>query len=833
MRSRRTRQRLLLAASLLAVAVAAPRQLAAEPRRAPAEEGAQPPVAPPAGAIAIDVPLQLNGFYLGDISIRTTRAGEFISLDGERFATLLQTRVNEETLKAIRAALAASGDRFVGIEPFKQDGFDVAFDPGELRVAVTVSAARAPVQELSLSGSSAATGDLLPLAGFSGALNISLAQNWINESRNDPSREGWEPLTGAIDGYFNIGGINGVYLFHQWIYDSGSDTKFTRGPAVLVHDLINRGIRIAVGDVSPFGTELQGAAELGGFQIATAYAQIQPNRNIRPAGRTQFVLERTSRVEVEVNGIIVRTLTLTPGQYDLRDLSYSEGLNDVRLFVEDSAGRRELGSFSGFFANSLLEPGINDFSIAAGFQREAVPGGFRYLTDRPQFTGFFRRGLGPNFTGGVNAQLADDLINFGAEGVLATRLGTFVGQGSASHSQGQSGFATSMGFRHTGAIAGYASEVEVLWDYRSDHYRALNEFQLRNDVSHEVSARWRQLLPFNIAATVGASYLQRRSGPDSPRYTVSVGRPFGRLVANVLVEGGRNFRGEEEHNVLVSLTYRLGQRSTLRGQYRSRLNEKLIEFDRQAYNGIGEWGVRAGIVDANDRRLIEGQADLYTNRGELGVRTGRVEDFFSGDRSVETTFRAAVGVGFADGHFAFGRPVYDGFAIVRPHKTLNNSRITVGGGSRPGERPIATTDIFGPALVPLQRPYQVQSLDVAVQNAPVGYDLGGSRFSVLPGARSGVDVVVGSDASNTVIGTLVASDGEPVALRSGVLRSVERPDEEPLPLFTNRTGRFAASGVRPGTYRIVIDDLDTGQTLKVPAESTGLVQAGRVTVEKK
>ncbi len=781
----------------------------------------------------LDVPLNVGEFYLGDISVLANRQGEVLAVDGARLAELLAERLDEGALAGLRAAASNLPTRYVPLAGINVEGVQVAFDSANLRLSAVIDPRRSASRPLSLGGDPGKLpADTLYPASVSGAINLSLAQTWINESRLRPDTEGFEPITGAVDAYFNFGGLSGIYLFTQGIFDTAEGGGFQRGQTLLVKDLVDEGVRIAVGDVDPIGTLLQGTAALGGFQVATAYSQIQPNRNIRPSGRTQFILDRSSRVEVEVNGVVIRTLILTAGQYDLRDLSLAEGLNDVRLYIQDDAGRREVASFSAFFATSLLQQGINDYSIAAGFDRVATDGGFRYRTNRPQVTGFFRRGLTQNVTLGVNAQVARSLVNGGVEGVVATPFGLFVGQASVSRSQGESGFAHSLGYRLLGDIGGYSSELEALWEYRSREYRALNEFQLFNGEGHDASVRLRQQLPYGISSAIGIGYLQRRFGADSPRFSLSLGKGFGRWNANLLVDHFREAGGRDRTSLLASLSYRWGDRSTVRAQYRSRRDEKLLEYERSTRNAIGEWGLRAGILDSDDRRSIEAEAELFTNRGEFGVRTGRVDVPGSDSRQHLTQTRAAFGLAFADGHLALGRPVYDGFAIVAGHRTLGNRPVAVGGlGS--GVRPLAKTDFLGPALVPLARAYQLQTVTVGVEDLPPGYDLGSARYPILPGARSGFLITVGSDASNTAIGVLLDADGNPVRLKPGELRSIEREGDAPVPMFTNRTGRFVSEKLKPGGYRLFVDGRDSGVVVSVPKDATGLVEVGTVKMEKR
>ena len=779
----------------------------------------------------IEVPLALNGFYLGDIAVRINGNGKFEALNSARFQTLMKTQLEPAALNQLRSQAGAA--EFISASAAELDGLRATFDEANLQLTVTRAPRIAPVQAISLteSGEKTFVGDVVEPSGFSGALNLNMAKQWVQRSRLDPANKGLKPLTGSLDGYFNLGGLDGVYLYHQWAYDAGAKRKLQRGAVTLIHDIVSRGIRISAGDISPPTAFFQGSTQLGGIQIGTAYSEIQPNRNVRPAGHTDFVLDRTSRVDVEVNGLVVRTLTLAAGRYNLRDLSLSDGANDVRLMVEDATGKRELLSFSGLFSSELLAKGLSDFSIAFGFGRSSNGPTVSYHTGRPKLTGIIKRGLTDTLTAGANLQLDSKVRNIGAEVTAALPIGTLSAQLSGSSAYGHTGLAAATGFRLAESDSGSGAGLDLLWRYRSASFRGLDESPLRNEVAHEFSLAARHRLPLDVMASASLSYVTSRTRLNERRFAVTANRSFGKLLANLFVERGRALDGRRSTAFVGSLSLRLNGRSSLRAQYRSRTGERIVEYDRTSFNAVGEWSARTGYSSSHRGNDLQGSVDLYTNRGEFGFRSGLSEIAATGDQQVSTTFRAAGAIAFANGQVAVGRPVYDGFAIVSRHRTLRRNRITVPAGFGAGT--LASTDFMGPALVPLSRAYQSQQLDVEVHDLPVGYNAGASRVAVFPGARSGVAITIGSDAVNSVLSTLGYADGEPVVLVAGILRRIEAGGAYEQPFFTNRMGRFAAEKLKPGTYRIILSGLDSGSTLTIPEDANGLVRLPSISVKRR
>ncbi|WP_152682502.1 fimbria/pilus outer membrane usher protein [Sphingopyxis sp. C-1] len=811
-----------LAGAAACAAVAAP------PAKA---QYAQPQASdPPAQAqrtIDVNLPLTLRDVYIGDIAARTTTGGEVIGVDAKRFRDLIGPRVNDSARAELEARIAAANP-LISLAALQVPGIEVAFDSANLSLSVSISPEIARAQELALSPNiidSPNKNTVLP-AAFAGGMNFFVSKAFVHQDKLNPTREGAKPTTVGIDGFLNVGGIDGAYLFHQWTYNGGRDARLTRGNITLIHDDWRNAIRYAAGDVDPFALPLQGATPLGGVAITRAFAELQPTRNVRPAGRTSFTLDRDAIVEVEVNGVITRTIQLSAGTYNLRDLPFTEGLNEVRLLIQDEAGRREIASFSRSFTTTLLEEGINEFSFAVGFPRFPTGKGFRY-GDNPQFSGFFRQGVTQSVTLGINAQADRHTQVAGGEALLATTLGTFRMEASASTSRAGEGFAAAFGWIKSFSLLDQLGEVEAIWDHRSRDFSVLNDGSVGQDIKNDVAFRYRQALPGRVFANAAFGYTDRRVGRDRTRWSGGLSRSFGKLNVSVLYEGeDEQFRGVD-HRVFFNLSFRFGSRDGINARYETGSDRYRVEYERSLTNSVGSLGFRAGLSGADGERGFQGEVDYITNRAELGGRFDLFDDTVSGGRVRQTTLRAATAIGFADGAVAVGRPYRDGFAIVERHKTLAESSVKVAVGGA-GEV-YARVDALGPALVTTNRPYQRNLVTVDVENLPTGYDLGAGVFEVFPGSGSGFRLTVGSDAASTVMGVLVDTEGQPVSLIVGTLKSIDRPGDPPIPLFTNRAGRFAATGLKPGRYKLAIgSDEDTGLEIVIPNDSAGLVNVGKV-----
>ena len=91
-----------------------------------------------------------------------------------------------------------------------------------------------------------------------------------------------------------------------------------------------------------------------------------------------------------------------------------------------------------------------------------------------------------------------------------------------------------------------------------------------------------------------------------------------------------------------------------------------------------------------------------------------------------------------------------------------------------------------------------------VADLPLGYDLGSGLFQLQPRLHSGYALTVGSAYNVTASGVMLDERGQPVSLRTARATSLDDADAPEAEVITNRTGRFAVSGLSAGRWRITL-----------------------------
>ena len=85
------------------------------------------------------------------------------------------------------------------------------------------------------------------------------------------------------------------------------------------------------------------------------------------------------------------------------------------------------------------------------------------------------------------------------------------------------------------------------------------------------------------------------------------------------------------------------------------------------------------------------------------------------------------------------------------------------------------------------------------------------------------------------MGQLLDGRGEPVSLVAGYAYEEALPDREPVRMFTNKAGRFAVQGLRPGRWRIEMPTPNGTAIyrIEIPAASTGMERGGVLEPEER
>ncbi len=765
--------------------------------------------------VPLDVPLTLNGKFLGTISVAVDPDGDG-EIDARRLLELFGPVITAKIRSVIEGRIA--GRSIVPIAALAGDGLDIAFDTLSLSVIATLptDATSATAVRIVEREGAPEPGSFDRPSGFALGANISATQRYIHNRG-----QGFQPLSVDVDGIMNIGGFDGVTFTGGIRYDGNNrGNRWERNEIRATRDYYESAVRATVGEFTPASTSFQGSGRILGFGVERAFSTIRPFQNVRPIGRQNFVLDRESSVEVYVNDIRVQTLRLAAGRYDIGDFPFAAGSNSVRLVVDDTGGRREILDFNIFSGADLLNPGVTDFGGAVGLRE----GEQRLHYGSPAATGYIYRGISNNLTLGLNAQATSFSIQAGGSALWGSPLGFVQIEASTSRSLDGHGFGTALS-------VDYRGEFSLLRDrdlrlnmssvMRSANFQDAFTSEARNLQAWQSAAQVQWRAPYEISLGLGYGYTRMRGDSRNVhRFDANIGRTFGRFSLNGTASHSTDDRGSD-WRLSVGVSVRLGPGWYGDARYDSGTQRKEIEISRASEGRLDELSGNLRFTDERDGTALAGRLAYINNRFDLVLNHNRLGSRSAdGPSSAISDWNFRGFIGFAEGAIGLGRTVNDGFIVAPVHETLSGSQVSI----RSGERTVARSGLFGPALVPVNRAYGSNRYEVRVEPLPIGYDIGSGVINIFPGFGSGYRAEIGSDASRIATGYLVTRQG-PLSLVGGTVQSVDDAAQQPRPFFTNRNGRFVADRLAPGRYRLVVGGKVVGE-FSILRETKGLIDVG-------
>ncbi|MBW4936625.1 fimbria/pilus outer membrane usher protein [Marinobacter sp. F4206] len=773
----------------------------------------------------MDLPVYIDNEEAGILTVGIEDM-QLVQIQSNSFSKLSGDFLSEELTEDI---LAQEENGQLPVAIIRDRGLDIRFEPATLQIVIAPTQDQRPLKEV-FSSRQYQYSPASPGSDFSTFVNYNVVQGYVHQSR---FQEGREPLRGVLDGAINLGFLGPVTMEWEALYQEEQSQEWARESSRLVIDDQQRAIRYTLGDVFYQSTEFQGAPELLGASIERRYGVLQPFNTVTATGQQTFEIQRTSRVDVYVNGILQTSRRLTPGRYNLRDFPFAEGLNDIELVVTDEFGRVERLAFSLFLDSNLLKEGVSEFSFNAGYRRKPPENNtIDYDYNRPALSGFYRHGLTSNLTLGGQFQGEEDLEVYGLEGVLGTPVGTFSSTVSRSESEPfGSAMAGAVRWRYEFPSSYLASPItaQIASIFNEQNYLSLGQdipsVVFRTQHQARVSSSLYSGLFFSAAYRQAEGF---QPEDDERGISLSLSQRFNWFNVNLYVDYVE--AEENDTNVLVNVSVPLGYGRQVRATYNRQQETSGIQYSDYPVNAVHDFAGSLGI-ERNERDMeehqVSGNLDYTGNRFVARVDHDYTQEgFFEGETEERSQLELGGALVFSDGYLALSRPIFDSFVMVDRHESLSESDILV---NETAFGPSAIANDFGPAVVPDLVSYREQQVYWEAASMPMGYDMGDMWQKLTPSYKSGTVYTAGSAASVIAIGIAVPQDPQDIALRSGVIEPADGRDFPQRQTFTNRKGRFVVQKLEPGEYRITFDGNLTG-SFSVPEGAVGYVDLGKIIV---
>ncbi len=564
-----------------------------------------------------------------------------------------------------------------------------------------------------------------------------------------------------------LGDYLGLSTFNY--VSSDVEEKFVRLLTSLRTDSRGGMVTYVLGDRGAHSGTFGSAHVLGGLSISKNFS-INPYFIKYPSLSFSGFAETPSEVDVYVNGLLVKELTLGPGKFELGNLTTEVGSGISRVIVKDIYGSEMTFSEAFFYSDKLLAKGLHEYSYNLGFIREELgEESFEYggLT----FIGTHNYGFYDNLMGGYSLEASDDLISGGFNAISPLyEWGVLSGALAFSSSEGKSGSASKLDYSfQSKSFSTVLSLTQMTRGFSTLTIGALDDKTAHSFISSVG-------LSLNRAGSVSLSYSKSRVyiEPSFERVSFSYNKVINKsasLFSSISRSITKDVDATDE--IFLGVHINLDGSVTANGSYTNKDGESSYSASVQKPLPTNTgYGYRLRYDDT-DSEYAEA---LYQNR--YGIYSAGYRSIRGGENY---SFSIAGGVGYV-GTLFMSRPILDSFALVRTGD-LEGVDVYMAGNL------IGSTDVKGELVVPTVRSFFNNRINVDPADVPIEFGISKVSHKVNLQYRSGVcidfDVERISGLTGNVI-TLTKEGLKPADFKAGTLNI----DKEVIEFQTGSAGLF-------------------------------------------
>lgn len=782
---------------------------------------------PPAIPVSAYVLLSLDGGAPQKVRAVLSPDERQVGVDGRSVIDLLAGQGQPEVVRRLEQAVDAEG--WLRRDVLEANGIATTFHPRRFELGLATDPSIRGRSVRYLSGAPPSTARALRPAALAAFVNLNARAAEVEETAGATDRR-YTRAAIAADGALNV---HGVVLEGSGYAQARDGRGLQRGDARLVYDRPQQALRYSAGDLRYPVVGYQTTVDMGGIGVARDYS-LQPYLRNYQSSQFEFYLERPAEVRIWVNDSLVSTLRLPAGLHDLRGLSPVVGLNATRLVIEDISGRIQTLNFDFIYSPTLLEPGVNVYSLQAGFRRRVEDGRYRYDSGDPVLSLSYLEGFRRDLTFGGYWQSDRNDAVAGLHAVHALATSTLQLDAAVRRS---SGGATGTGARLDWTYLGPGGGVRSVQGQLGVEYLGARFGTLLDAVQftrERVNFFGTVAVPLGNADTLHAAllYTPARDGSRRDAHNASASwiRRAGAWTFTLGARHRRTSRGEADHGVFFGLTYTFSDgrnnfyaaREPATGALAAAWSSTRPSMQSSPY------GFASARHSGEADEMLAG-AGYWTHQGLVEASHGRSRTDHEGVRITrnETAVRVQGAVVMADGRLGLAPQVAENFAIVRGRHGLADVPIEVDPDGHGGSR--ARSAGWSPAVVPDLGSYLVREVRVAPVDPPFGATPDKLGYVLAAAYKSGILLELGEEPRILAIGRLVDAKGEALAHQPLEVRRLGQP-AEPIRTFTSRSGGFQLTAMLPGRYEITPTGPQPWNTIivDIPATPDGVFRFGNL-----
>jgi hypothetical protein len=741
--------------------------------------------------------------------------------------------------------------------------FEITLDERIYELHVNLPPKIKELQRLNLGSNAEPSGTLIKPAFFSFYSNF-FASDHLRCSKSDGKNQAGNgndcernPLFLDMDGAAAMGGfvLEGSGSFREPGSEQTWKSNLRRGNLRLLKDIYFLNSRLTLGDVG----------EVGGIRYE--HSQGMFSRNRMAQHKINFFLHRASYVEIHIDGKLNRRLYLPSGSHEISGFSGHTGLNAVQVFVPQPDGTMKEIRYEFELGNGRTMPkGDSRYYINAGIRRTSVPtpSSYKYHPSEPGLNAEYTYGLLHSLSLGFSWQLSNQNRLAGLQASNSNSLGYTELRGSMNSSDSVPRIGNRIELGHYYNIIRPFKYLDYA-DFSLNGYfqnSAYNSslFLSRNYASPEFAGFFGSFgtgfFETYVSMNLGA-YFNRESeamGFMNYRYGISASKSIFGFSLNAAMNSSIG-KSSESYNFSLNAAYNFGIKqhrvriSNDLGRYSSSTDPQYVEniyydpdFDYESDYEVPEyikipgyseqsWYRRASLgwdwsdggsntggqrysanvaTQDNMNANISGNASgyRYFNRAEMGAgySFARYENIAGHAQTNIVNARAATSFMFADGLWAFGRPVRGGFILADVNNSLSGAIVRIN-YSDAYDSDLSSSGVLGAAYQNGIASYHPNSINIRLNNMPIGSWLEQNQYYAIGAYKQGYALRLGNDMRVFMQVRLSDERGNLSNYYASILQiDSEGKITDKRITFTSKEGILQMGNLLPGgKYRISFD----------------------------
>lgn len=592
-----------------------------------------------------------------------------------------------------------------------------------------------------------------------------------------------------------------------------ADGNLQRGITAFTFDNRRHLTTLTLGDAL-ISSDLLGGGGLWGGIVWQRNFGLSPYLIRQPAFDFRGEVTTPSTAEIYLNNLLIRQVALPPGPFILKNLPAFGGFNRLRIVVTDAEGKQQVFRRNFVQSSTLLRPGLSEFIVAAGAERENFGTENFSYADQVQFLAAYRQGILNNLTLGARLEGNGDLLNAGLNLSTAIPIGTLDLAAAVSTTEGKWGSGVAVGYNYPGRRLAFGGGVRLL----SGNY--VNTGLGLADDRPQLEGFANATLSLGPRVTISGQYVFSNPRDQVVRQQATIlAQVQLRRNLSLYLQGSRFFSGSDQpvNQVSVTFNYFLNNAVTINTGWLQQGNQGIpfLNVSRSPPVGVG-YGYQGQVLQANEQAFASGR--FFYNAPWSRYQIGYTQAGDTGQAQVVVE-GGLVTIG---GQVFATRPVQGSFVLV----DVPNVR---GVRTYLSNQEIGRTNRRGKILIPDLLPYYGNALRIEDQDIPIDFAIGRTELLIAPPFRGGAIARFDVRPSRNYVGRIVILRGSERIIPNLGQLTVDHDKEKIVSPLSPR-GEFYFDTLEAGTYtaEVAYEQLRCTFQLTLPPSDDLFTDVGEV-----